>query len=230
MSLTPYNCMPIYARRQLSSVRESTQCDGALRYSFYTGIEVFQQERRPVGLCPAGTRPIDPPSYSAGEEPLMTKAYKIDKEPVVAQLNSIMESELAGVVRYTHYSLMVFGYGRIPIVSWFQGQANESLLHAQQAGEMVTHLGGHPSLSIGALLETHHHDIGDMLRETIEAEFATLNLYYELLKTVEGKSVPLEEYARRLISEEEMHIDEIDKMLRRPGQIEVSEEAEKMAT
>ena len=156
----------------------------------------------------------------------MTTLYKIDKELVIAQLNRILESELAGVVRYTHYSLMVFGFGRIPIVSWFRGQANETLLHAQQAGEMITHLGGHPSLGIGPLLETQHHDIGEMLKETIEAEHEALQHYYGLLEMVEGKSVPLEEYARTMISEEEMHIDEIDKMLRRPGQVEVSKEAE----
>jgi bacterioferritin len=140
-----------------------------------------------------------------------------------------MESELAGVVRFTHYSLMVFGYGRIPIVSWFRGQAQETLQHAQQAGELVTHLGGHPSLSIGDLLETHHHDIGDMLRETIRAEHETLMLYYGLLELVEGRSVPLEEYARDMIRQEEMHVDEIDKMLRRPGQVELSKEAEEIA-
>ncbi len=94
----------------------------------------------------------------------MTQEYKIDNEQVIQQLNRIMEAELAGVVRYTHYSLMVFGYSRIPIVSWFRAQANETLLHAQQAGELVTHLGGHPSLGIGTLLETHKHDIGEILR------------------------------------------------------------------
>ena len=160
----------------------------------------------------------------------MTESYKIDKELVISQLNRILESELAGVVRYTHYSLMVFGYGRIPIVSWFRGQANETLLHAQQAGEMITHLGGHPSLGIGSLLETHHHDIGEMLKETIAAEYEAVQHYYGLLEMVEGKSVPLEEYARQMISEEEMHIDEIDKMLRRPGQVEVSAEAEEASS
>ncbi len=112
----------------------------------------------------------------------MTVTYKIDKKQTIAQLNRILESELAGVVRYTHYSLMVFGYNRIPIVSWFRSQADETLLHAQQAGEMVTHLGGHPSLAIGPLLETHKHDIGEILRETIEAEYETLQLYYRLLE------------------------------------------------
>jgi hypothetical protein len=67
----------------------------------------------------------------------------IDKAAVVAKLNQILEMELAGVVRYTDYSLMVFGYGRIPIVSWLRNEANEALMHAQEAGEMITQLGAH---------------------------------------------------------------------------------------
>jgi bacterioferritin len=149
----------------------------------------------------------------------------IEQSKVIAQLNRILECELAGVVRYTHYSMMIFGFSRIPIVSWFQEEARESLLHAQQAGEMVTRLGGHPSLAIGPLLETHQHDIGQILRETLQAEHAALGLYQELLALVAGKSVSLEEYARDLIRQEEAHIDEIDKMLRKPGDVEISEEA-----
>ena len=135
-------------------------------------------------------------------------------------LNKILELELAGVVRYTHYSLMVFGYNRIPIVSWLKGNADESMAHALKAGEFVTMLGGHPSLKIGPLLETHQHDIGDILRESLEQERSTLDAYYELLKLTEGKSVALEEYAREMILLEEMHLDEVNKMLRKPGEIE----------
>ena len=130
-----------------------------------------------------------------------------------------MELELSGVVRYTHYALMVFGYNRIPIVSWLQGNGDESLMHARKAGEFVTMLGGHPSLKIGALLETEKHDIGDILRESFEQEKTTLAAYYELLSTVEGKSVSLEEYAREMILLEELHFDEVNKMLRKPGEI-----------
>lgn len=134
-------------------------------------------------------------------------------------LNKILEVELAGVVRYTHYSLMVFGYNRIPIVGWLREQAQESLKHAQEAGELTTHFGGHPSLGIGPLLETENHDIGDILRESLEHEHKSLLMYKELLKVAEGNSILLEEYARRLISEEEMHIGEVDKMLRKSGDI-----------
>ena len=135
-------------------------------------------------------------------------------------LNRIMELELAGVVRYTHYSLMVYGYNRIPIVSWLNGNADESLAHAYKAGEFVTMLGGHPSLKIGPLLETEKHDIGDILRESLDQERSTLNVYYELLKVSEGTSVALEEYAREMILLEEMHLDEVNKMLRKPGDLE----------
>lgn len=132
-------------------------------------------------------------------------------------LNRIMELELAGVVKYTHYALMVYGYNRIPIVSWMKGNADESLTHAHKAGELVTLLGGHPSLKIGSLLETEKHDIGDILRESLEHEKNALSAYYDLLKIVEGQSVLLEEYAREMIVNEEMHLDEVNKMMRRPG-------------
>ena len=142
---------------------------------------------------------------------------QIDQAAVMATLNRILETELAGVVRYTHYSLMIFGYNRIPIVSWMRGQATESLTHAQDAGEKITQLGEHPSLSIGPLLETHRHDLGDILRESLEHEKNGLALYRELLNLVEGRSVFLEEYARRMVFEEETHVGDVEKMLRKPG-------------
>jgi len=142
---------------------------------------------------------------------------EINNDEVIKVLNRILEAELAGVVRYTHYSLMVFGFGRIPIVSWMKGQATESLNHASEAGELVTHLGGHPSLGIGSLLETHRHDIGDILKESLEHEKLALSEYNNLLSLVNGKHVMLEEYARRMISLEEMHLGDVRKMLIKPG-------------
>lgn len=136
---------------------------------------------------------------------------------VIELLNRILEVELAGVVRYTHYSLLVFGYGRIPIVSWLRAQADESLLHAQTAGEWVTSLGGHPSLAIGPLLDSHRFDVGDILRESLEAERHSLTIYRELLAEVDGRSVSLEEYARQMIAAEEQHVADVIKMLRNPG-------------
>ena len=143
----------------------------------------------------------------------------IDKDQVVGVLNRLLEAELAGVVRYTHYSFLVFGFGRIPIVSWLREQAAESLLHAQQAGEWITTLGAYPSLLIGPLLDSHKHDIAAMLRESLETEANALGLYRELLSLVEGRSVALEEFARQMIHAEELHAADVDKMLRKPGEL-----------
>lgn len=148
---------------------------------------------------------------------------KAMRKTAIEAINRILELELAGVVKYTHYALMVYGYNRIPIVSWLKGNADESLAHAHKAGEMVTLLGGHPSLKIGPLLETEQHDIGDILRESLDHEKTALAAYCDLLKIAEGHSVLLEEYAREMIVLEELHQDEVNKMLRKPGGTEVFE-------
>jgi bacterioferritin len=82
---------------------------------------------------------------------------------------------------------------------------------------MITHLGTYP-LGIGRLLDSHKHDIGKILVESMEHEAAALTLYKELLSTVEGRSVMLEEYARQMIYEE-VHAGDVDKMLRKPGEV-----------
>lgn len=158
-------------------------------------------------------------SISSLGGPMMESHF--DKKEVLSKLNKILEMELAGIVRYTHYSLMVYGYNRIPIVSWLRDQANEALLHAQEAGEMITTLGEHPSLAIGPLLETHNHDIGALLKESLESELQSLKYYKDLMTLVEGKNVMLEEYARKMIYAEEMHASEVNKMLRNPGDVSV---------
>ncbi len=138
----------------------------------------------------------------------------LDQKKTIDLLNSIMEFELAGVVRYTHYSLMVTGPNRIPIVEFFKLQATESLTHAQQVGEILTGLDGHPSLRITPMEETYKHSVRDILEESLTHEKKALELYKSLLDTVTDASVYLEEFARTMIGTEELHNIEIKKMLR----------------
>lgn len=142
----------------------------------------------------------------------------LDTEKTVTLLNAILEQELAGVVRYTHYALMVTGPNRLPIVEFMKGQATESLTHAQQVGEILTGLGGHPSLSVAALEETFKHSIRDILAESLKHEKHAVRLYIELLDTVRDASIYLEEFARTMISTEEFHQLELTKMLRDFGE------------
>ncbi|HHH10814.1 MAG TPA: bacterioferritin [Sorangium sp.] len=138
----------------------------------------------------------------------------LDVQKTVSLLNTIMECELAGVVRYTHYALMVTGPNRIPIVTFMKAQASESLLHAQQAGEILTGLDGHPSLGIATLEESHQHSVRALLTESLNHETRALAVYKELLDVVQDASIYLEEYARGMIGTEELHAVELRKMLR----------------
>ena len=139
---------------------------------------------------------------------------ELDIQSATKLLNAIMEAELSGVVRYTHYSLMVTGPNRIPIVQFLKDQATESLLHAQQAGEILTGLEGHPSLRIAPIEETYEHSIYDILLESLNHETAALGLYKSLLEVVSDASIYLEEFARTMIGQEELHGMELKKMLR----------------
>jgi len=165
----------------------------------------------PHGLTSAAT--------PAAEILMASELSTAESTKVVATLNRILELELAGLVRYLHYSFMIFGHNRIPIVAWLRAQADESQAHAVQAGEHITNLAGHPSLKIGPLLETHKHNVDEILREALTHEQEGLAEYRKLLEAVAERNVMLEEYARAQIAAEEAHVADIGKMLRKPGSI-----------
>jgi len=142
-------------------------------------------------------------------------AMPIDEDPAVIELlKEIVEFELAGVIRFTHYALMVTGPNRLPHVELFKSQASESLLHAQRAGEILTGLGGHPSMGVTHVKETHQHGVQTILEESYAHERSAIEKYSRLVELTSGKSVFLEEYARSMVAAEEEHVMELRKMMR----------------
>ena len=138
----------------------------------------------------------------------------LDNDKTISLLNDILEYELAGVVKYTHFALMVTGPNRLILDKFFKAQATESLQHAQQAGELLTGLGGHPTQTIPKINETNQHSVKNLLSESLLHEEKAISLYNQLLECSQGKSLYIEEYAREMIKTEEMHSIEIKKLLR----------------
>ncbi len=134
------------------------------------------------------------------------------KENIVEKLNEILESEVSGVVRYLHYSLMIKGPNRIPIVKFFREQATEAFQHSAIIGEKITAYGGHPTLKVKSVSESNKHDVMDILKESLEHERHAVSLYKELLEIC-GDDVALEELTRDMIRQEIEHIEEVEKML-----------------
>jgi bacterioferritin len=137
---------------------------------------------------------------------------KKTNEQLLAALNEIIEMELSGVTRYLHYALMVRGPGRLPIVQFFKDQAIESFNHAMIVGEKITGLGGHPSLKVAPVKETHQHGVNELLKESLEAERHGVELYKKALPLTEG-NLALEELVREFVRTEQEHIEEVEKML-----------------
>lgn len=138
----------------------------------------------------------------------------VNEKKVCEILDKIIAHELAGVLRYTHYAVMVSGLARFSLVSYFKTHASESLDHAFKAGELMTGLNGHPSLKPTEINESHNHDLKAILAESIEHETKAANMYHELLTEVQDKSVYLEEYARTMIASEEEHVLDMRKVAR----------------
>jgi bacterioferritin len=150
------------------------------------------------------------PIHTAGHK----EAQMGNNDVVVKKLDEILEAEISGVVRYLHYSLMIKGPNRIPIVKFFRDQATEAFDHAALIGEKITSLGGHPSLTVQPIKESNKHDVMDILRESMEHEKHAAGLYKELL-ALAGDNIALEELAREMIRLEVEHIEEVEKMINR---------------
>jgi bacterioferritin len=128
-------------------------------------------------------------------------------------LGQIFQAEIAGIVRYLHYSFMVMGHNRIPIQKWFRDQASESTTHAITIGEKITSLGGHPPMVSTTVEESNRHGVHELLEESLVHERHGLKLYGNLVELSRG-DIALEELARQLFREETEHIEEVEKMLK----------------
>ena len=129
-------------------------------------------------------------------------------------LSEIFQAEMAGIIRYLHYSFVIMGHNRIPIQKWFRDQAQEATDHAIIIGEKITSLGGHPPV-ISAKVEEHNkHNVDQILKESLHYEEETLELYKKLVRAA-GDDIALEELARGFVKAETEHVDEVKKMIRR---------------
>lgn len=136
---------------------------------------------------------------------------------VMKVLDEVFQEEMAGIIRYLHYSFMIMGPNRIPIQKWFRTKAQEGMGHAVVVGEKITSYGGHPILKAAEVPETHSHQVDKLLEECIAFETRALDLYKKLVSLSEKEEdIALEELARKLVQEETEHMDEVEKMLRKP--------------
>jgi bacterioferritin len=138
---------------------------------------------------------------------------QLDLKQTIQLLNLILEFELAGVVRYTNYAVIAAkAADHLGIATFFKEQANESLEHAQQVGEMLIQLdNASPRFQITPV-EQDHLSVPDLLEASSQHEQSALRLYQVLLKTVQNVHPALEAFAIRMIETESSHEAEFQVM------------------
>jgi bacterioferritin len=129
-------------------------------------------------------------------------------------LHKIFQDEMAGIIRYLHYSFMIMGHNRIPIQKWLRDRADESKMHAIAIGEKITSLEGHPPVVTTKIEETNMHNVDQLLKESLVFEEQALEHYRDLAKLAQG-DIALEDFAREFVRKETEHVDEVRKMLRK---------------
>jgi bacterioferritin len=140
---------------------------------------------------------------------------KEQNQEILNCLNKIFQNEMAGIIRYLHYSFVIMGHNRIPIQKWFRDQANEAMAHATIIGEKITALGGHPPVVSTVVEESNLHSIDQLLKESLKFEEETLVEYKKLVQlATQQQDIALEELAREFVKLETEHIEEVNKMLK----------------
>lgn len=120
--------------------------------------------------------------------------------------------EVAGAVRNLHYSFLVFGPGRKPVVEFFRKEAAEAMDHAALLGEKIIALGGHPTTNAQPVKEPREHTIDALLRESIKYEEQAVRMYEGILGLVQDDTALRVLFENQVLAEQE-HVEELRKYL-----------------
>ncbi|MGB3649850.1 MAG: ferritin-like domain-containing protein [Rivularia sp. (in: cyanobacteria)] len=138
---------------------------------------------------------------------------QFNRDKAINFLQQILEFELAGVVRYTTYSLIVNGSNRNEIVHFLKEQAEESLFHSQKVGEVLVSIDGNPQARIAPIAELENYSVKDILRASLAHEKQALGLYKKLLDALKGSNSDIEKFISNMIEEEGTHTQELAEMI-----------------
>ncbi len=127
-------------------------------------------------------------------------------------LNEDFNREIHAMLSYLQKSFLVFGPNRPPVVGFFRHEAEESMGHAIKIGEKMTALGAIPTIESQSI-HGHPKSIRELLEESRAIEVAALEGYKARLEQA-GDDIALRMMLEEQVSEEQEHLEEVDKLLR----------------
>lgn len=129
---------------------------------------------------------------------------------LIENLNKALSIELAAVIQYSQHSYLVTGHEREVFKDWFRDQAEEAQEHAESLGDKVVSLGGVPTVEPGVIRQSV--DVSEMLKQDLELEREALNVYMAAWASCDDNDLPQKFWLEGRISDEQMHIEELEKL------------------
>jgi bacterioferritin len=131
-------------------------------------------------------------------------------ERIIADLNEILSLEYTAVLQYTYETFVVKGMDRPRFVTMFQGEAAESMAHANLVGQKIVALGGLPTTKVGEIQPIT--DLRKMLEANLAMERRAVQLYTSALEHA-GNDVSLRNLLEGQVAAEKSSVEELERIL-----------------
>lgn len=129
---------------------------------------------------------------------------------LIENLNHALSLELSGVIQYSQHSYLVTGIEREVYKEFFRDQAGEAQDHAQTLGDKIVALGGIPTVEPAMIRQST--DLKEMLKQDLELERDAMAAYMNAWSSCGEEDMPTKFWLEERISEEQLHIEELEKL------------------
>ena len=133
-------------------------------------------------------------------------------EELVQRLNTALGWEMRAQAMYSHYAAYVKGIHRLHLKPYFEGEAAESVVHANTVREQIVKLGGVATMDRDPTEIVHTTDYKVMLREAYQTEVKAASGYQAFLE-VPGIDTELYDAIEQIYFQEERSVEEMSQLL-----------------
>lgn len=129
---------------------------------------------------------------------------------LIEYLNRALSLELTGVIQYSQHSYLVTGTDREVYKGFFRDNAEEAQKHAEFLGDKVVALGGIPTVEPAMIRQST--DLTEMLQQNLKLEREAISAYLNAWNSCGEEDLPTKFWVEGHIAEEQLHIDELEKL------------------
>jgi bacterioferritin len=129
---------------------------------------------------------------------------------LLENLNKALSLELAAVIQYMQHSYLVTGTDREVFKGFFRNSAKEARKHAEELGDKIVALGGTPTVEPATIRQSN--ELLEMLKQDLQLEREALKTYMQAWASCDENDLPQKFWLEGRIAEEQIHIEELEKL------------------